>query len=132
VGARVVDWGSATFYPENPGIVRFFALYYQLARRDGGEPNAGRHLPRWLRQAGFVDLRVSTSAVSYTEPTAIRAWADSYAGALLQSNFAEKALEYGLATRSDLAGIAAAWRSWCRDADAFFCCSQTEVVAWKR
>jgi long-chain acyl-CoA synthetase len=132
VGARVVDWGSATFYPENPGIARFLALYYELARRDGGEPNAGRHLPRWLRQAGFVDLRVSTSTVSYTEPTAIQAWAEGYAEAMLQSNFAEKTLEYGLATRSDLAGIAATWRSWCRDPDAFFCFSQTEVVAWKQ
>ena len=132
VGSRVVDWGSATFYPENPGIVRFLALYYELARRDGGEPNAGRHLPRWLRQAGFVDLRVSTSTVSYTEPKTIQAWAEAYAEAMLQSNFAEKALKYGLATRSDLAGIAAAWRSWCRHADAFFCFSQTEVVAWKQ
>ena len=132
VGSRVVDWGSATFYPENPGIVRFLALYYELARRDGGEPNAGRHLPRWLRQAGFVDLRVSTSTVSYTEPKTIQAWAEAYAEAMLQSNFAEKALKYGLATRSDLAGIAATWRSWCRHADAFFCFSQTEVVAWKQ
>ena len=111
VGARVVDWGSATFYPENPGIARFLALYYELARRDGGEPNAGRHLPRWLREAGFVDLRVSTSSVSYMEPTAIQAWADSYAEAMVQSNFAKKALEYGLATHSDLAGISAAWQS---------------------
>jgi hypothetical protein len=119
------------FYPEDPGIARFLALYYELARRDGGEPNAGRHLPRWLRQAGFVDLRFSTSAVSYTEPASIQAWADAYAEAMLQSNFAEKAVEHGLATRSDLAGIAVAWRSWCRDADAFFCFTQTEVVAWK-
>jgi hypothetical protein len=51
---------------------------------------------------------------------------------MLQSNFAEKAVEHGVATRSDLAGIAAAWRSWCRDADAFFCFSQTEAVAWKQ
>jgi len=84
------------------------------------------------RQAGFVNLRTSTSTVSYTEPAAVQAWADAYAEAMLQSNFAEKASEYGLATRSDLAGISTAWRSWCRDADAFFCFSQTEVVAWKQ
>jgi len=132
VGARVVDWGSTMFYPNDPGILRFLALYYELARRDGGELDAGRYLPRWLRQVGFVDLRISTSAVSYTEPAAIQAWADAYAEAMLQSNFAEKAVEHGLATRSDLAGIAAAWRSWCRDADAFFCFTQTEVVAWKK
>jgi long-chain acyl-CoA synthetase len=132
VGARAVDWGSTMFYPEDAGILRFLALYYELAHLDGGEPNAGRHLPRWLRQAGFVDLHVSTSAVSYTEAAAIQAWADAYADAMLQSNFAEKAVEHGLATRSDLAAIAAAWRSWSRSTDAFFCFTQTEVVAWKK
>ena len=41
-------------------------------------------------------------------------------------------LEYWLSSRSDLDAIATAWRSWCRNTDAFFCFSQTEVVAWKR
>src|SRR5262249_15920343 len=36
VGVRDVDWGSTTFYPENQGIRRFLALYYELARRNGG------------------------------------------------------------------------------------------------
>jgi ubiquinone/menaquinone biosynthesis C-methylase UbiE len=132
LGVREVDWDSATFYPESKGILRFLRLYYSLTCRDGGEPNAGRYLPRWVREAGFVDIRVSTSTVSYTEPAATRAWADAYADTLLQSKAAEKILEYGLATRSDLGGIASAWQSWSRDVDAFFCFSQTEVVAWKR
>jgi hypothetical protein len=29
IGVRDVDWGSATFYPENQGIRRFLALYYR-------------------------------------------------------------------------------------------------------
>jgi hypothetical protein len=41
-------------------------------------------------------------------------------------------LECGIATRSDLESIAAAWRAWGRDPDAFFCFSHVEVVAWKR
>jgi ubiquinone/menaquinone biosynthesis C-methylase UbiE len=131
VGVRDVDWGSAIFYPDSPGILHFLDLYYELARRDGGEPNAGRNLPRWLREAGFVDLHVSTSTVSYTEPTATRDWAEAYAKAIVLGHFAKKILQYGLATSSDLAVIAAAWRSWSRDADAFFCFSQIEVVAWK-
>ena len=132
LGVRAVDWGSTTFYPENQGMLRFLDLYYEVAGRDGLEPNAGRHLPRWLREAGFIDVRISTSTVSYTEPAALREWGDTYAEAMLASNFSGKVLEYGLATHSDLHAIAAAWRSWCRDRDAFFCFSQTEVVAWKR
>jgi hypothetical protein len=43
VGVRDVDWGSTTFYPENQGMRRFLALYYDLARRSDAEPKAGRH-----------------------------------------------------------------------------------------
>jgi ubiquinone/menaquinone biosynthesis C-methylase UbiE len=132
LGVRDVDWGSATFYPENQGMRRFLDLYYELAHRNGGEPNAGRYLRYWLRQAGFVEMRVSTSTMSYTNPAATREWGDTYAERTLHSNLADKALEYGISTRSDLESIAAAWRAWGRDPDALFCFSQTEVVAWKR
>jgi ubiquinone/menaquinone biosynthesis C-methylase UbiE len=132
VGVRDVDWGSTTFYPENQGIRGFLALYYELARRNGGEPNAGRHLRHWFREAGFVETHVTTSAVSYTDPAATREWADTYAERTLHSNIAEKSLEYGLATRSELEALAASWRAWGRDADASWCFTQTEMVAWKR
>jgi ubiquinone/menaquinone biosynthesis C-methylase UbiE len=132
LGIRDVDWGSTTFYPENQGMRRFLELYYELAHRNGGEPNAGRYLRRWLREAGFVETRVSTSTVSYTDLIATSAWGDTFAERTLRSNLADKALEYGIATRSELESIAAAWRAWGRDPDALFCFSHTEVVAWKR
>jgi hypothetical protein len=40
-------------------------------------------------------------------------------------------LEYGIATRSELEAIAAAWRAWGQDPDALWCFTQTEMVAWK-
>ncbi len=130
-GVRDVDWGSTTFYPETPGIRRFLALYYALAQRNGGEPNAGRHLRRWFREAGFPTTRVMTSTVSYADADATREWADTYAERTLRSSIADKALEYGLASRADLEAMAAGWRGWGRDPDALFCFSHTEVVAWK-
>jgi SAM-dependent methyltransferase len=132
VGVRDVDWGSTTFYPENQGIRRFLALYYELARRNGGEPNAGRYLRYWFRDAGFVETRVTTSTVSYTDSAATLEWADTYADRTLHSNIAEKALEYGLATRSELEAIAASWHAWGQDPDALWCFSHTEMVAQKR
>ena len=132
VGVRDVDWGSTTFYPDNQGMRRFLTLYYELARRNGAEPNAGRHLRRWFREAGFGETRVSTSTVSYTDPVATRDWGDTYAERTLRSNLADRALELGIATCSELEDIAAAWRAWAGDPDAYFCFSHTEVVAWKR
>lgn len=131
IGVRDVDWGSATFYPENQGIRRFLALYHELAPRNGGQPNAGRYLRRWFREAGFTDVRVMTSTVSYTDRAGTEDWGDTYAERTLHSNVADRALEFALASRSELEEIAAAWRVWGRDPDAFFCFSNTEVVAWK-
>ena len=132
VGVRDADWGSTTFYPENEGMRRFLAMYYDLARRNGGEPNAGRHLRRWFREAGFADTQVTTSTTSYADADATRDWANTYAERTLHSNLADKALEYGIATRAELESMAAAWRAWGDDPDALFCFSHTEVVAWKR
>ena len=55
-----------------------------------------------------------------------------FAEKMLRSSLADRALECGIATRSDLESIAAEWRAWGRDPDAFFCISHIEVVAWKR
>jgi SAM-dependent methyltransferase len=132
IGVREVDWGGTTFYPDNPGMRRFLDLYYELARRNGGEPNAGRHLRHWFREAGFAATRVSTSTTCYADAAATREWGETYAQRTLHSNIGDKALEYGLATRRELASIAAGWRAWGEDPDAFFCLSHTEVVAWKR
>jgi ubiquinone/menaquinone biosynthesis C-methylase UbiE len=132
LGVREVDWGSTTFYPENLGMRRFLDLYYALANRNGGEPNAGRYMRRWFREAGFAETTVSTSTTSYTDLVATQGWGETYAARTLQSNIADKAMEYGLASRADLEAMAAAWRAWGRDPDALFCLSHVEVVASKR
>jgi hypothetical protein len=129
VGVREVDWGSATFYPENDGMRRFLHLYYDLAHRNGGEPNAGRHMRRWFREAGFGETQITTSTTSYTDSAATREWANTYAERTLHSNIADKALEYGIATRSDLESMAAGWRTWGDHPDALYCFSHVEVVA---
>lgn len=132
LGVRVVDWGSAIFYPESEAMRRALAIQFDLARRNGAEPNAGRHLRRWFREAGFGETRLTTSTESDADAHATRERGEMFAERTLRSSLADKALEHGIATRSDLEGIAAAWRAWGRDPDAFFCFSHTEVVAWKR
>jgi ubiquinone/menaquinone biosynthesis C-methylase UbiE len=132
LGVRVLDWGSTIFYPESEGMRRSLAIQFDLRRRNGAEPNAGRHLRRWLREAGFGEMRVTTSTESDADAEATRDRAEMFAERVPPSSLADRALECGLATRSDLESIAAAWRAWGRDPDAFFCFSHVEVVAWKR
>jgi ubiquinone/menaquinone biosynthesis C-methylase UbiE len=132
LGVRVVDWGSAIFYPESEGVRQYLAVQFDLARRNGGEPNAGRYLRRWFREAGFGEMRVTTSTESDADADATRDRAEMFADRVLQSSLADRALKCGIMTRSDLESLAAAWHAWGRDPDAFFCFSHIEVVAWKR
>jgi ubiquinone/menaquinone biosynthesis C-methylase UbiE len=131
LGVRVFDWGSAIFYPESEGMRRCLALRFELRRRDGAEPNAGRYLRRWFREAGFGETRITTSTESDAVAQATRDRAEMFAFADRPS-LADSALECGLATRSDFESFASAWRAWGRDLDAFFCLSLVEAVAWKR
>lgn len=129
LGVRVFDWGSAIFYPESEGMRRCLALQFELRRRSGAEPDAGRHLRRWLREAGFGETRITTSTESDADAQATRDRAEVFAD---RPVLAASALACGLATRSDLESFAAAWRAWGSDPDAFFCLSLVEAVAWKR
>jgi SAM-dependent methyltransferase len=132
LGVRVVDWGSAIFCPESEGMQRYLALHYELARRNGTEPNAGRYLRRWLREAGFGETRVTASIESDADTQTAKDRAEMFADRILRSNIPDSLLKSGIATRSDLESIAAACRDWGRDPDAFFCFSHVEAVAWKR
>jgi len=132
LGVRVVDWGSAVFYPESDGMQRYLDLHYDLARLNGTEPNAGRYLRRWFQEAGFAEARVTASIESEADPQATADRAEMFADRVLRSSIPDSALKSGIATRSDLESIAAACREWGREPDAFFCFSHVEAVAWKR
>jgi len=44
VAARDSDYGAFTWYPTNPALDNWLALYRRIARINGGEPDAGRRL----------------------------------------------------------------------------------------
>jgi hypothetical protein len=80
----------------------------------------------------FADARVTTSTVSYTDPAATCEWADTDADRTLHSNIAEKSLEYGIATRSELEAIARFLACLGPGSRRMWCFTHTEMVAWKR
>ncbi len=126
---RDVDYGTRAVWPGDPTLDRFYEMYYAVARRNGAEPDAGRHLAHWLRQAGFRDARISSATWTYADSQATRDHGDSWATRVLESGLAVQALEYGLATRDELEGMAAAWRAWGRAPDAFFCFTHVAAIA---
>lgn len=53
--------------PRIPGLARLLARYGRSQRNCGGDRQVGRHLVRWLRAAGFVDLQIEAVATHSDE-----------------------------------------------------------------
>ena len=56
VAARDADYAAMTWHPPSAAISRWLALYHEVARSNGGEPDAGRLLLSWARAADFTDV----------------------------------------------------------------------------
>ncbi|GEB52635.1 MULTISPECIES: methyltransferase domain-containing protein [Streptomyces] len=120
VAVRDADYGGMFWYPEVPGMDRWQQLYRRVASACGGQPDAGRRLHAWARQAGFTDVTVSTSTWNYSTPQERAWWSGLWAERTVASAYAELAVGKGLATREDLERIAEAWRAWGAHEDGWF------------
>lgn len=120
VAVRDADYGGMFWYPEVPGMDRWQQLYRRVASACGGQPDAGRRLHAWARQAGFTDVTVSTSTWNYSTPQERAWWSGLWAERTVASAYAELAVGKGLATREDLERIAEAWRAWGAHKDGWF------------
>ena len=129
VAARDGDYGGFFWFPGEPEMTEWLALYRAVARAIGGEPDAGRHLLAWARQAGFAAVEASGSAWCYTGPGDRTWWGSSWAERLTKSPFGDRAVEHGLATREDLARLAKGWLRWADSEDAWLLIPHGEILA---
>jgi 2-polyprenyl-3-methyl-5-hydroxy-6-metoxy-1,4-benzoquinol methylase len=112
IAVRDVDYGALATFPPDQGLDRWLDLYYRVARRNEGEPDAGRRLVSWAHAAGLRDVVATTSSWCFATAAEREWWGRSWAGRATASAFAEQAVRYGLATPGELAEIAAAWLRW--------------------
>lgn len=129
VAVREADFGAMVWSPDAAGLDEWRTLYQQLARSNGGEPDAGRHLPAWASAAGFTDVEVSSSNWTYATPEARTSFAQSWAERILHSAFADQTLDRGLADRRTLERLAEGWLHWARTDGALFLMPSVEIVA---
>lgn len=129
LAVRDADYGTMTWWPRSERLQRFFDLYHAVAVRNGADADAGRRLASWVREAGFVDLRLSGTVVMFTEREAVANWGLSWAERAVHSNVGRHAMEYGLSTAEELEQLADGWRAWASDPEAFFLYVNVEVLA---
>ncbi|GAB2570028.1 class I SAM-dependent methyltransferase [Microlunatus antarcticus] len=129
VAVRDADYATMSWFPESAGLTRWLALYEDLARRNGGEPDAGRRLKAWALEAGFTDVTASGSVWCYASAEDLAWWTGTWAERLTESSFATSALGHGLADTAELEHLAEAWRTFGADPRAWFLVPHGEVLA---
>ncbi|WP_405984330.1 methyltransferase domain-containing protein [Streptomyces sp. NBC_00872] len=130
VAARDADYGAFTWFPAVPGLDGWQELYREVARANGGEPDAGRRLLSWARRAGFADSGITATATNwcFTSPEERAWWSGLWADRTTASRYGELAVGGGHATRARLAEIAGAWREWGADEDGWFMVPHGEIL----
>lgn len=129
LAVRDVDYGGVLVEPASPGLTRWLDLYHAVATWNGGEPDAGRKLARWVRAAGFRDLTATGSVWVFASELEREWWGGSWAERVTESTFAAHAIESGHADPAELQAIAAAWRDWAADPDGWLLMPHAEVLA---
>lgn len=128
VAARDSDYAGFTWYPLLPELDEWLALYQRAARANGGEPDAGRRLHTWARQAGFTDVTATASTWCYATAEDRHWWGGMWSDRIQQSDLARQLIHSGMADRADLRRIADAWRRWADDDGAWFAVLHGEIL----
>ncbi len=129
VAVRDADYGAFTWFPADPALDRWLAMYHEVTRRNGAQADGGRHLPSWVLAAGLTEITVSSSSWTYATADERTWWGGLWAERLERSDLAQQAVDDGVASREDLDEFAAAFRRWSLAPDGVFLVPNVEVIA---
>ena len=129
VAVRDVDYGGVIWNPASPGLTRWLELYHSVHEWNGGEPDAGRHLKSWARDAGFVDIATTGAVWVFSTALEREWWGGAWAERATESQFAAHAIESGHSNPDELRRIADAWLSWAADEDGWLLMPHGEIIA---
>ncbi|MDX2406033.1 class I SAM-dependent methyltransferase [Streptomyces microflavus] len=128
VAARDSDYAAMAWFPEAPGLSEWQEVYRRVARANGGEPDAGRMLLSWARQAGFTDITPTAAAWCFATPETRAWWSGLWADRTTDSVYAELAVRGGHASTEQLTAFASTWRGWGAQDDGWFMVPHGEVL----
>ena len=132
VAVRDADYGSFIHAPHDPALDEWLAMYHAVAYANHAEPDAGRHLLRWCREAGFAEVEITSQTWTFADEAGRINWGDSWAERTLETALGAQAVEYGIATRDDLERMADAWRRWARRPDGVYLLTHVAALATVR
>ena len=127
---RDADYATMQPHPHFPEFDDWNRLYHQVTKRNAAEPDAGRHLPDWLRAAGFEEYELHPNVVLLEDEEA-RIWGEAWSQRILHSSVAAQAKEYDFATDADLQRLSDAWTRWAASKHPLFLFAQVAAIAAK-
>jgi SAM-dependent methyltransferase len=128
IAARDADYEAMTWHPAIPALDEWLALYRRVARANGGEPDTGRRLHSWAREAGFTEVTCTASAWCFATPEERAEWSGTWSERIVKSALAEQAVARGMATGEDLERLAEGWREWGAADDGWFAVLHGEIL----
>ena len=128
IAARDADYAAFVWFPERPLLDRWLEIYRAAHRANGSEPDAGRRLLSWAHGSGVGDVVASASMWCFARPEDRAWWAGLWADRMTTSAVARQAVHEGLSTEDELDDIAAAWRDWAGEPDAWFAVPHGEIL----
>jgi SAM-dependent methyltransferase len=132
IGVTDADWDGVLLYPPEPLIDRGTEILGELrARGGGGDPRVGKRLRALLHDAGFVRIAASAAAGAEGDAAVVRFNSEWQARYFEAPAVIDRCLELGLASRADMAAIAAAWRAWGASPGAFRATFFCQAVGWR-
>ncbi len=129
IAVRDGDYGTMGWFPRDGRLERWRHLYQAIARINGGEPDAGRHLLAWAHAADLHDVTPTASIWCFSTPDDRAWWGQLWALRITESPLAAQLLESNLTDETELAQLADAWRMWAEHPDGWFCVPHAELIA---
>lgn len=128
VAVRDSDYRGFVWFPELPELSEWMDLYQAAARANGGEPDAGRRLHSWARQAGYDEISPSSTTWCYASAEDRAWWGEMWADRIVESAMARQVLAQGLATEEALHRIRAGWQAWAQHSDGWLSLLHGEIL----
>lgn len=128
VAVRDADYAGMHWAPAVGPLDDWMRIYRSVAHANDAEPDAGRHLVRWARQAGLVDVEPSLATWLFTDAEGVNWWGSSWAQRVLTSSLADQAKQLGLATDDELQQLSDGWNQWASHEDAWFVVPHGQLI----
>lgn len=124
---RDADYAGFTWAPGDTRLDSWMTQYQRITRSNGGDPNAGRNLLAYARQAGFVDIIPSASVWCFATDADRQWWGSMWAERVKNSAFSDQMRETGVPD-NEIEEMSRAFADWTVNPAGWFTVPHGELI----